>query len=103
MKIYVFEDHWNGTFSVREIEVEEKPKTYIAIKSGYYHSRISKDNINKLERFGNMYCLSPDPTIYINAMIARAEKRLQAAKERMQAAEAELKKWNDIKGGAANG
>ena len=102
MKIYHFVSWCENTYKITEIEVEEKPKTYIE-RGKYSYNRILKDDINKLGRYGDMYCLSPDPTIYIDAMIARAEVRVKAAQAKLRDAEEDLKKWNEIKGGAQNG
>ena len=102
MKLYYFESWCKDTYRVSEIEVEEKPKTYIA-RGKYTQSRIAKDDINKLGRFDDMYCLTSDPTIYIDAMITRCEARVQHVQERLKTDEENLKKWLEIKGGAVNG
>ena len=91
MKIYRFSRGFKNDFSVREIEVEEKPKSFIA--EGF---RVLKEEINNLDRFDGMYCLSNDPTIYIRAMHARRFDRVQTANERLKLAIQDLEKWAQI-------
>lgn len=80
-------------FAVKEIEVEEKPKTYIG-----KGCRINKDDIGLLQSsFGDkMYLLENKPEIYINAMIARCENRVNIAEIRLADARERLSKWNAL-------
>lgn len=90
VKIYkhTFNDFRNVIETV-EIEVEEKPKTYVVVgrQKGVWESRISKDDIGKLDRHWNrkMFMLSPDKKPYINYLIADEENeinRLRSALEK---------------------
>lgn len=88
VKIYkhTFNDFRNVVETV-EIEVEEKPKTYVVVgrQKGAWESRISKDDIGKLDRHRKMFMLSPDKKPYINSLIADKENeinRLRSALEK---------------------
>lgn len=82
-------------FGVNEIEVEEKPKTYIS-KNG---NRINKNDINKLQNsYGNrMYRLDNDPKAYIEAMINRKKCIMERYTESLKQATADFNKWFDLK------
>ena len=101
MKIYEFSTWFakpNKMYTVKEIEVEEKPKTYVA-----RGVRINKADIDQLQsRFGNiMYRLDNDPKPYIMAMIDRKRKCMERATEALKQATNDFNKWFDI-GGANN-
>ena len=90
MKIYkhTFNDFRNVVETL-EIEVEEKPKTYVVVgrQKGVWESRVSKDDIGKLDRYWDrkMFMLSPDKKPYINSLIADKENeinRLRSALEK---------------------
>jgi hypothetical protein len=95
MIIYEFSTWFtNGAaFNVREIEVEEKPKTYVG--KGF---RINKSDIDKFSGVcGNrMYRLDNDPKPYIQAMIERRERSVQGAEKRLAEEKAELEKWRAV-------
>lgn len=92
MKIYKhkFNDFKNVVETV-EIEVEEKPKTYVVVgrQKGVWESRINKDAINKLDiNWGKtMFTLSPDKKTYINSLIADKESEINQLKDRIVKAE----------------
>lgn len=92
MKIYkhTFNDFRNVVETV-EIEVEEKPKTYVVVgrQEGVWESRVSKDDIDKLDRHWNrkMFTLSPDRKPYINSLIADKENEINQLKDRLEKAE----------------
>ena len=92
MKIYkhTFNDIRNVVKTV-EIEVEEKPKTYVVIgrQNGVWESRVSKDDIGKLDRHWDrkMFMLSPDKKPYINYLIADKENEINRLKDRLEKAE----------------
>lgn len=97
MIIYKFETHTfrdNISFSIREIEVEEKPKTYIG--NGF---RINKDDIDRLSHhYGNdMYRLDNDPKPYIEAMIKLSEGRVEACEKHLVEAKKRLARWEDMR------
>lgn len=103
MKLYIFRTSYRTNFNVEEIEVEEKPKTYIG-----HHTRINKDEINKLSNhYGNaMYCLDNKPNRYIEAILEKKKKTLEALEKRLSEAKKEVEKWEALadhpteKGGA---
>lgn len=96
MIIYEFST-WgsNGKmFTIKEIKVEEKPKTYVA-----RGMRINKDDIGKLQKhFGNrMYRLDNDPKPYIEAMLNHKKYTMEQATENLKRATADFNKWFDLK------
>ena len=92
MKIYkhTFNDFRNVVETV-EIEVEEKPKTYVVVgrQKGVWESRVSKDDIDKLDRHWDrkMFTLSPDKKLYINSLIADKEIEINRLKDSLEKAE----------------
>lgn len=92
MKIYkhTFNDFRNVVETI-EIEVEEKPKTYVVVgrQKGACESRINKDDIDKLDRHWNrkMFTLSPDIKPYINSLIADKENEINRLKDKLEKAE----------------
>ena len=92
MKIYkhTFSDFRNVVETV-EIEVEEKPKTYVVVgrQKGVWESRVSKDDIDKLDRHWDrkMFTLSPDRKPYINSLIADKEDEIKRLKDSLDKAE----------------
>lgn len=98
MKIYEFTT-WtfrgDGLFTVNEIEVEEKPKSYIG-----KNCRILKDDIDKLNsRYGNrMYRLENNPKPYIDAMIEKYKHRVKRLEESLLSKKAKLEEWENLKG-----
>lgn len=92
MKIYkhTFDDIRNVVKTV-EIEVEEKPKTYVVIgrQKGVWESRISKDDIGKLDRHWDrkMFTLLPDRKAYIDSLIADMDSEIDRLKDNLEKAE----------------
>ena len=92
MKIYkhTFNDFRNVVETV-EIEVEEKPKTYVIVgrQKGVWESRVSKDDIDKLDRHWDrkMFTLSPNRKPYINSLIADKENEIKRLKDSLEKAE----------------
>ena len=86
----------NGLFSVTEIEVEEKPKSYV----GKY-IRVNKSDINKLQTsYGSkMYRLDSDEQAYISAMIERKKESIENKEKYLKLTKAELEAWEALKGG----
>lgn len=87
----------NGLFSIKEIEVEEKPKTYVGKRT-----RINKNDIDVLyPSSGNrMYRLDKDPMPYIEARIIQCCNSVEILKKRLADQKAELAKWEALKAGA---
>lgn len=83
-------------YTIKEVEVEEKPKTYIA-----RGTRISKDDIDKLQySYGNrMFRLDNNPKPYIEAMVELKRRNMESATERLKQATAAFNKWFDLKTG----
>ncbi len=81
-------------YSIREIEVEEKPKTYIG-----KGTRINKEDIDKLQNgYGNrMYRLEKDAKPYIKAMIERKKQNMEKATENLKQATESFNKWFALK------
>ena len=98
MKIYEFST-WgaykseNGLFSITELEVEEKPKSYIG-----ENCRVLKTDIDKLTNsYGNrMYRLSDDATPYIKAVIQAKAARVESLKNSLDIAKKELSQWQAV-------
>ena len=88
MKIY---KHTFNDFKIEietvEIEVEEKPKTYVVVgkQKGVWESRVSKDDIGVLYRHWSkkMFSLVPDKKAYINALIADKENVINQLKNHL--------------------
>ena len=91
VKIYkhTFNDFRNVVETV-EIEVEEKPKTYVVVgrQKGVWESRVSKDDIDKLDIHWDrkMFTLSPDKKPYINSLIADNENEINRLKDNLEKA-----------------
>lgn len=83
----------NGLFSVSEIEVEEKLKSYIG-----KNTRVLKDDINKLQNsYGSrMYRLDNDSQAYIQAMIELKRGVVESRENSLNLAKAELRKWKAL-------
>ena len=93
MKLYKFGYlNWRDKFDVREIEVEEKDKCYVGESV-----RVLKSEIDKLTTYDSMYCLSSDPTTFINALVERTKKKFQFYLKSIENCKAELKKFDDWK------
>ena len=98
IKMIIYEFSTWGTngqmYSVKEIEVEEKPKTYIA-----RGIRVNKDDIGKLQNnYGNrMYRLDNDPKPYIAAVLNYKKYIMEQATEKLKRATADFDKWFDLK------
>lgn len=92
MKIY---KHTFNTFrnvvETVEIEVEEKPKTYVVIgrQKGIWESRIRKADIDKLDKYWDreMFTLLPDRKAYINSLIADMDSEINRLKDNLEKAE----------------
>ena len=80
-------------FVVDEIEVEEKPKTYVA-----RGLRVNKDEINKVSpHYGNeMYCLDNNHKRYIEAILNVSKGTVDALEKRLGLAKEEVKKWETL-------
>ena len=99
MKIYEFSTwgSYNELFKVEEIEVEEKPKSYV----GKYN-RILKTDIDRLQgHYGNrMYRLTNDSDFYISEVIKRIRERVEGMEKALKGEKERLSEWEALKGGA---
>ena len=95
MKIYEFSTWFSGNnfYSVREIEVEEKPKVFVG--KGI---RVNKDKINVLDTgFGDkMYRLDNDPKPYIQAVYERKMRIVERKTKELNMAVVVMEKWFDF-------
>lgn len=93
MKLYKFRKSYRTAFVVEEIEVEEKPKTYVG-----NHTRINKEEINKLSNhYGNeMYCLDNNPKRYIEEVLKMCKNNVETIENRLAEAKEEVKKWQTL-------
>lgn len=92
MKIYKHTfNEFRNVVETKEIEVEEKPKTYVVVgkQKGVWESRISKDDIDKLDINWDkkMFTLSPDRKAYINSLITAKEYEIKRLKNKIEEAE----------------
>ena len=89
----------NGLFDVTEIEVEEKPKSYIG-----KGTRVLKDDIDKLHSgLGNaMYRLSNDAKPYNSAVINRLAESVESKERQLRLAKKELAEWEALQIKAAH-
>lgn len=79
MKIYKFRSKpWllKGTYSVDEIEVEEKEKTYVA-----KGTRIKKDEIGEIDRYGIMIQTENNPKFFLEKLLQSKELELKRLDE----------------------
>ena len=90
MKIYGFYyDIWGyktERLQVSEIEVEEKPKSYISKER---HTRILKSDINVLNGH-QMYCLDKNPEHFLDAICELFQGKVNKAKQNLQDLEVNL-------------
>ena len=84
----------NEMYTIKEIEVEEKPKIYTA-----RGVRINKADIDKLQKGcdNKMYRLDNDAKPYITAMIDRKRRKMEKAVEGLKQATSDFNKWFDLK------
>ena len=84
---------YSGRIATYEVNVEEKPKTYVVIgkHKGVWESRVSKDAIGVLD--GNYtvktFSLSEDTTDFVKLLIARAESKISKFEMEIQKAKSE--------------
>lgn len=64
---------------MEEIEVEEKPKTYVS-----KYRRFRKDEIGKLDQWGIMVLLENDPKTYLLALKKEREKRAELLQKELE-------------------
>ena len=84
---------YSGKIATYEVNVEEKPKTYVVIGKckGVWESRVSKDAIGVLD--GNYkvktFSLSADTADFVKMLIARAENKISRFETEIQKAQIE--------------
>lgn len=90
MKIYKFScNYWSlGSkfrYYVEELDVDEKPKTYVG--SGF---RLDKSKIGELDERLCMYSFDPDVKIYISKVIEAKETQVKSLIDRANAINAQI-------------
>jgi len=91
MTLYYFTIGRDYTVSVREIEAEEKPKSYVS-----EHGRVLKTDIDRLSDHGHyMYCLTNSPEKFIRAKIAFHKDEVASCKNALRRAKDRLKGWEE--------
>ena len=87
---------YDGEIRTYEINVEEKPKTYIVTKKyeGGWESRISKDAIGTLDGsyIIKTFSLSRDTKDFAKLLIAKTDERIIKLEAEIQKAQNEKKK-----------
>lgn len=83
MIIYKHEySSYNGKITTYEIEVEEKPKSYVVTGKprGVWESRILKESIGVLDGdwYVKTFSLSADKTDFVKLLISRTDSKIQA-------------------------
>lgn len=76
-----YEGHRNEMYTVKELDVEEKPKTYCG--DGF---RVSKDDIGVFDSWGKMYLLENDPKQFLGALLERQLKKVERLNQKLDAA-----------------
>lgn len=92
MKIYEYRLVWNkAEITIKEIEAEEKPKTFI-----FNHTRLNKENLNKLDGYvDKMYSLSNDAIdLFKRLLIERHNKKIKACENTIKHCKSEIEKIN---------
>lgn len=103
MKLYIYR-FWGNKFSCREVDVEEKPKTYIITEKsefGYKGQRIRKDEIGALSGYNRdtVILTEKDKKKAVEMLINRQSTivescrvRLEYEEEKLETIKAELEK-----------
>ena len=103
MKLYIY-SFWGDKFSCREVDVEEKPKTYIITeksKFGYKGQRIRKDEIGVLSGYNRdtVILTEKDKKKAVEMLISRqstivesCQVRLEKEEKALEVIKAELEK-----------
>lgn len=88
MKLYIHEyNSFTKTINTREVEAEEKPKTYVVSRgAGVWETRLNKNDVDKIKGQYplKMYTLTPDPTPFIKELIARKDRNIESYKKRLE-------------------
>lgn len=84
---------YSGRIATYEVNVEEKPKTYVAIgkNKGVWESRISKDAIGVLDGSYTVktFSLSADTKDFVKLLISRTESKISKLEAEIQKAQGE--------------
>lgn len=94
MKLYIYR-LWGGKFSCGEVDVEEKPKTYIVTRGsefGYEGQRIRKGEIGVLSgyRRDTVILTEKDKKEAVEMLIRRQESAVESCRERLEREEKTL-------------
>ena len=84
---------YSGKIATYEVNVEEKPKTYVVIgkRKGVWESRVSKDAIDVLDGSYTVktFSLSADTKYFVKLLITRAESKISKLEREIQKAQSE--------------
>ena len=84
---------YSGRIATYEVNVEEKPKTYVVIgkNKGVWESRVSKDAIGFLVGSYTLktFSLSADTSDFVKLLIVRAENKISKFETEIQKAKRE--------------
>lgn len=94
MKLYIY-SFWGDKFSCREVDVEEKPKTYIITeksKFGYKGQRIRKDEIGVLSGYNRdtVILTEKDKKKAVEMLISRQSTIVESCRVRLEKEEKAL-------------
>lgn len=88
MKLYIYR-FWGNKFSCREVDVEEKPKTYIITEKsefGYKGQRIRKDEIGVLSGYNRdtVILTEKDKKKAVEMLISRQSTIVESCRVRLE-------------------
>ena len=94
MKLYIYR-FWGDEFSCSEVDVEEKPKTYIITKEcefGYKGQRIRKDEIGVLSSYSRdkVILTEKDKKKAVEMLISRQSTIVESCRVRLEYEEKKL-------------
>ena len=94
MKLYIY-SFWGDKFSCREVDVEEKPKTYIITEKsefGYKGQRIRKDEIGVLSGYNRdtVILTEKDKKKAVEMLISRQSTVVESYRVRLEKEEKAL-------------
>lgn len=96
MKIYEYMSSTDGSIlKVKEIEAEEKEKTYRVTSRSSWRKTIKKDEVGKLldGYVLNMYLTERDDEKYINTLIEFQQSKVDMARQKLKSEEIKLENY----------
>ena len=94
-KLYIY-SFWGNKFSCREADVEEKPKTYKAVRGSFpnYYSTVRKDEVGQI-KCDCLALVEPNFEYAKELFGIRAERAIADKLKRIEELKAELKIINE--------